>query len=457
MKYLLSIWILLWVSILPAQNLRRQAMMGIQPQAIDAVSAKAIGLETSGILLLQVFPNSTASALGLEPNDILLSINQQSLTDMQALMSALQGMRAGDKVEVEAFRDGKTLKLSGEMMPRPQEQIPGAEVRYEEVAFMGGHLRAFVSKPKGEGPFPTIYFIQGYPCQTVELLNPIHPYKQMIDGLVGKGYAVFRVEKLGMGDSEGTPDCMEIDFETELAAFRKGYEKLLSYSFVDEERVSIFGHSLGGLTAPLLAREYQPANVMVYGVVLKNWEDYIVDMIRDQSAVFGQDYAQIEQDLMDLKPIMYGLYHEDKSPAVLAEDPAYKALLEKHLEYREGDIYINRHYRFWSTLNQYNITEAWKETPSRVLAMYGEADIEALSKEGAESIARVVNHYHPGQADFKFIAETDHSFIKVGDIPTGWEIRQSGQYGQYVQQAFNTDLVDLIDQWLREGEVSSDG
>ncbi|MEL6804866.1 MAG: PDZ domain-containing protein [Bacteroidota bacterium] len=298
MKYLLSIWILLWVSILPAQNLRRQAMMGIQPQAIDAVSAKAIGLETSGILLLQVFPNSTASALGLEPNDILLSINQQSLTDMQALMSALQGMRAGDKVEVEAFRDGKTLKLSGEMMPRPQEQIPGAEVRYEEVAFMGGHLRAFVSKPKGEGPFPTIYFIQGYPCQTVELLNPIHPYKQMIDGLVGKGYAVFRVEKLGMGDSEGTPDCMEIDFETELAAFRKGYEKLLSYSFVDQERVSIFGHSLGGLTAPLLAREYQPANVMVYGVVLKNWEDYIVDMIRDQSAVFGQDYAQIEQDLL---------------------------------------------------------------------------------------------------------------------------------------------------------------
>ncbi|MFK7925225.1 MAG: PDZ domain-containing protein [Bacteroidia bacterium] len=454
MKRILSICALglLLMPLLTAQHLRRQGMLGIQPQALDAVSAAELGFDgEQGVLVVQVIPNTTASEIGLQSNDILLSLNEQSTPDNAALFAALQNVRAGDKIRVEAFRDGKTKKLSGKMMARPMEESPNAEVRYDEVAFMGGHLRAYVTKPKGKGPFPTIYFIQGYPCQTVELLNPIHPYKKMIDGLVGKGYAVFRIEKPGMGDSEGTPDCMDIDFEVELNGFRKGYEHLLTYEFVDQERISIFGHSLGGLTAPLLAKEYKPANVIVYGVVLKNWEDYIVDMIRDQSVVFGLDYAQIEQDIIDLKPVMYSLYHEGKSPALLAEDPAYKTLLERHLEYREGDIYINRHYRFWADLNQRNITEAWKETEARVLAMYGEADIEALSAEGAESIARVVNHYHPGQGTYKYVSETDHSFIKVGDIPTGWEIRQSGQYGSYLQSSFNTELIDEIDEWLKAG------
>jgi len=441
----------LLLPVLSGQHLRRQGMLGIQPQELDEVSAAAIGLEGKrGVLIAQVIPNGTAASIGLQPKDIMLSLNEQSTPDNAALFAALQGLRAGDKIVVEAFRDGKTQKLSGEMIGRPLEQSPNAEVRYDEVAFMGGHLRAYVTKPTGEGPFPTIYFIQGYPCQTVELLNPIHPYKKMIDGLVAKGYAVFRIEKPGMGDSEGTPDCMDINFEVELNGFRKGYEHLLKYEFVDQSQISIFGHSLGGLTAPLLAREYKPANVMVYGVVLKNWEDYIVDMIRDQSAIFGQDYAQIEQDILDLKPIMYGLYHEAKSPALLAENPAYKELLERHLEYQSGDVYINRHYGFWADLNQRNITEAWKETEARVLAMYGEADIEALSQEGAESIARVVNHYHPGRGTFKFISETDHSFIKVGDIPTGWEIRESGQYGAYLQNSFNFELIDFIDVWLKE-------
>ncbi|MEL7534214.1 MAG: PDZ domain-containing protein, partial [Bacteroidota bacterium] len=448
MKRILSIWglVILMVATVVGQNLRRQGMLGIQPQELDPVSAKAIGLEgKQGVLVMQVFPNSTAANIGIQPKDIMLSLNTKATPNNAALFAALQGLRAGDEVEVEAFRDGKVKKLSGKMLGRPLEQAAQGEVRYDEVAFEGGYLRAYISKPDGKGPFPAIYFIQGYPCQTVELLNPIHPYKKMVDGLVGKGYVVFRIEKPGMGDSEGTPNCMEIDFEVELNGFRKGYEHLLQYDFVDNSQISIFGHSLGGLTAPLLAREYKPANVIVYGVVLKNWEDYIVDMIRDQSAVFGQDYAQIEQDILDLKPVMYSLYHEGKSPALLAQNPAYKALLERHLEYQAGDIYINRHYSFWADINRRNITQAWKETESRVLAMYGEADIEALSQEGAESIATVVNHYHPGRGTFKFVSETDHSFIKVGDIATGWEIRQSGQYGAYLQNSFNFELIDYID------------
>ncbi|MEM6346158.1 MAG: CocE/NonD family hydrolase [Bacteroidota bacterium] len=454
MKRILSLWTLVLILIATAsgQNLRRQGMLGIQPQELDPISAQAIGLEgKQGIFIMQVFPNSTAANMGMQPKDIMLSLNAKSTPNNAALFAALQGLRAGDVIEIEAFRDGKVKKLSGKMLGRPLEQWAEGEVRYDEVAFAGGYLRAYVNKPAGMGPFPAIYFIQGYPCQTVELQNPLHPYKKMLEGLVSKGYAVFRIEKPGMGDSEGTGDCMEIDYEVELNAFRKGYEHLLRYEFVDQSQISIFGHSLGGLTAPLLAKEYKPANVIVYGVVLKNWEDYIVDMIRDQSAVFGQDYAQIEQDILDLKPIMYSLYHEGKSPAILAEKPAYKELLERHLEYREGDVYINRHYSFWADLNRRNITQAWKETESRVLAMYGEADIEALSQEGAESIAKVVNHYHPGRGTFKLVSETDHSFIKVGDITSGWEIRQSGQYGAYLQNSFNYELIDYIDAWLRGG------
>ena len=60
------------------------------------------------------------------------------------------------------------------------------------------------------------------------------------------------VDKPGCGDSEGGP-WTEIDFMTELDGYRQGLKALKASPFVDPEHVFLFGHSMGGVMAPLLS------------------------------------------------------------------------------------------------------------------------------------------------------------------------------------------------------------
>ena len=62
--------------------------------------------------------------------------------------------------------------------------------------------------------------------------------------------AFFRVDKQGVGDSEG--DCAENDFESELAGYRAAFRALKNYDFIDTNQVYILGISNGGGFGPLV-------------------------------------------------------------------------------------------------------------------------------------------------------------------------------------------------------------
>src|SRR5207247_8983549 len=64
------------------------------------------------------------------------------------------------------------------------------------------------------------------------------------------GFCLFRVDKQGVGDSEG--DCAANDFESELAGYRAAFRTLKKYDFIDANRVYMLGISNGGGIAPLV-------------------------------------------------------------------------------------------------------------------------------------------------------------------------------------------------------------
>ena len=97
------------------------------------------------------------------------------------------------------------------------------------------------------------------------------------------GYVTMRVDKPGCGDSEGGP-WPEIDFQAELDGYGQGLKALKAYSFVDPDKVFIFGHSMGGVMGPLLAAETKVKGVAVYGTVFRTWFEYQVENVRRQRA-----------------------------------------------------------------------------------------------------------------------------------------------------------------------------
>lgn len=66
-----------------------------------------------------------------------------------------------------------------------------------------------------------------------------------------------------------------------------------------------------------------------------------------------------------------------------------------------------------------------------------------------ERIATVVNHYHPGKAEYLFVPKTNHDMIKTGSMKENLQIQFSPQYNQYLKNNFNFELIDKIDQWVR--------
>src|SRR5258708_25537896 len=73
-------------------------------------------------------------------------------------------------------------------------------------------------------------------------------------GLVFQGlarlpqFSLFRVDKQGVGDSEGV--CAETDFDSELGGYRAAFRALKDYDFINSNRVFILGISNGGGLAP---------------------------------------------------------------------------------------------------------------------------------------------------------------------------------------------------------------
>ena len=147
---------------------------------------------------------------------------------------------------------------SAEELPRkakaPRESYPNVEVIYDSVTSPGGkRLRTIITKPRNaKGKLPVIFVAGWLSCDSVEA--PAETKDE--SGLVFRGLAqmpgfvLFRMDKQGVGDSEGV--CGETDFDSELAGYRAAFRALKNYDFIDTRRVYILGISNGGGFAPLV-------------------------------------------------------------------------------------------------------------------------------------------------------------------------------------------------------------
>jgi serine protease Do len=92
------------------------ARLGIQIQSLTPELAASFKRpDTSGALVASVAPDSAAALAGLKPGDIVLSYNQQPVTDSGDLSAKVATAAPGDSVDLGIWRDGKVLNLRVEL------------------------------------------------------------------------------------------------------------------------------------------------------------------------------------------------------------------------------------------------------------------------------------------------------------------------------------------------------
>jgi pimeloyl-ACP methyl ester carboxylesterase len=424
-----------------APELPRRATLGI------ALGAAPEG--TPGALAQQVFPDQTAAALGVRQGDVITAVGGKPATSPASVVAYAQSLDAGAPVALEILRDGKRATLEGRALGRPLETYSGARVDYGAVPFAGGHLRDILVLPAEPAKPPVVFLIQGFTCSTVEAGVPTHPYRRLGQALVDAGMGFYRVEKPGVGDSRGGVQCSEIDFATELDAFRSAYRHLVEARRIEPDRVFMLGHSMGGMQAPMLAAENPPRGVAVFGTVLRNWADYHQDVNTFQDFLMnGRDLAERFAHTERNRELFRRFYFERQSPArIVKEAPQFSAALREAFAWDGNERVFGRHYKFDQDLAHLPLARSWRDTRSQVLAIYGESDLVAVFGEDHRLIADYANALRPGTGRYVEIPRTDHGMNEVGDRQ---EFRRRAMaQGSPPTGPFSAAVADSLIAWIK--------
>ncbi len=357
--YMRKLWIvLLCISVnAAAQTPPRKAIMGMMGKPVEG------GMRADSIIA-----NSTFAILQLQKGDILTALNGMPVGSAAAYSQAASNIRAGEKLTVKFIRDQQTVSATGVAVMRPYEQSAIADIQYDWVKFRSGFLRAITRKPKGKTGLPAILLIPGYGCGSIE--NYATSYNgHLINEWLNAGYAVVTIEKSGLGDSYHCEPCAEADLVTDIDSYDAGYQYMEQLPFVDKNSLYVWGHSLGGIVAPEVAKLHHPKGVMVFGTTFRPWSEFLLEMHRIQKPLLENlTYLQTEEFVRKIQKIYYEFFVLKKTPEELHRNPEYASLVESELEYKEGSHNMwGRHWHFWQQIDSLNLAESWQKLNCPVL------------------------------------------------------------------------------------------
>jgi pimeloyl-ACP methyl ester carboxylesterase len=232
----------------------------------------------------------------------------------------------------------------------------------------------------------------------------------LVGALAQAGFATVRVERSGLGDSQGPP-CTRVDFETELDGFRAGLRSILGRDWVDRGNVFAFGHSLGAMVAPLVASTKELAGVACYAASAIPISEALVGAIRRHAQAMSPTDPGFPARAEGIAELIRLVVCDENEPgAVFAERPDLDAVAPDHFD---GDQAYGRVVHFYHQLEHAEIAAAWRGLDVPALFVHGDRDI-ICTAEDSRAIAALVG----AKATFVDLAGVDH---QMSNAPGGAE------------------------------------
>lgn len=242
---------------------------GTDPLPRRAWFGVALAPHETGVSVTAVADGSTAAAEGLRAGDVIRAIDGVTMRTPPEVIAAITRHASGSTAVIDFVRDGAPQQRRAVLRPLRHETLPGVVFEYGSVALSdGARLRTILSKPEGEARRrPAVLLLQGGGCGSVDVPQaPDAGPGELIRAAAAGGYVTMRVEKSGLGDSQGPP-CERIGYQQELDGYRAALAALKTHPAVDPSRVYLLGISLGGVFAPILAGDGSIRGVVVYGTL----------------------------------------------------------------------------------------------------------------------------------------------------------------------------------------------
>jgi serine protease Do len=88
-----------------------RGFMGILPQELTPDMAKEFNTNGHGVLIAQVTADSPAAKAGLKVGDVITTINNDPVEDVNSFRLAVAGFAPGTKIDLKVNREGKTMDV----------------------------------------------------------------------------------------------------------------------------------------------------------------------------------------------------------------------------------------------------------------------------------------------------------------------------------------------------------
>ena len=420
-----------------SDDLPRRGWFGAQVQPVPESLSTRLNLPSGrGVLVTAVVAGGAARAAGVAANDVILEVDGSGVAAAPQFVASVRKYRAGSQFQVTLMRDGRRLHKVVVVKPLPLEADASFDVLYRSVAVDGGRLRTIITKPKAAGRHPAVLLIGGLGCYSLDGIGEGHAYGRILYALTRQGFVTMRVEKSGMGDSEGAPcSSPRTDLRAEVGGFVAGLTALKTYDFVDAGSVVVLGHSMGGIVAPLVVSQSPARGVIVAGTIGTSIVEHELANLRRQLVLGGADYGDVDAIVRQKAVCNHRLYVERQTPEQIAKDAPGCARLP---------IQPAAPYTYMQQAAALSLAEAWKGVDAPVLVVYGTSDYRTSAQEH-QYLADMINSRHPGRATFVRVEGMDHGFAQAPSQRASLD--RVGDSS--AREVFQPRFLDEVHRWLK--------
>jgi pimeloyl-ACP methyl ester carboxylesterase len=394
-----------------------------------------------GAKIMAVEKNTPLEKAGLSVSDLIIKVDGV-VANMETWTNITYSIREGVPVEISYKRGIELRKVTVKLNGIARETHPNIDTYYESVTSdFGITQRVIITKP--ESAFrkqPAMIILQGLSCSTIEKYpGRSNNWVRVLNDLVEKsGMVVLRVDKPGVGDSEG--DCGDTDFATELAGYHEAVRLLKSKRYVDTTNIIVYGSSMGSALGPYIANQHNLAGVISDGTFFKTWFEHMLEIERRILQMEGKSEQEINNRINNISiPLYYGMLIEKKTFGEVIRDNSY---LKGNNRHSARHMY-GRPVSYYQQVQDFNFAKAWENLTIPVRIMRGTNDwimtdidndmiLSALEKSGHKDFSL---HRFEGLDHWNTIHESpDNSFY--------------GKPGQW-----HDDISGIIIQWAQEMTV----
>jgi alpha-beta hydrolase superfamily lysophospholipase len=408
------------------------------PLPRHAVLGAALVADPGGVGVSAVVPESAAASAGVQRGDVITTIDAVPVASVSEFVEAIRRRPGGATVVLGIRRGGGTQALNVTLGTAANEHDAAFQTLYQSVSVDGSLRRTLLSVPNGvRGRRPAVMLVGGIGCFSVDVAASADDgYRRAMNDITKAGFVTLRLEKSGVGDSQGPP-CHDVDFATEYHSYEVALEALKRDPHVDPAHVYLLGHSIGSVIVPRLALTHSVAGVIASEAVGRNWFEYELENLRRQLVIGGDAPDVVDATLQSKERCMHELLIERRPEAEI--ERAQPDCKEHNGIYPVEDAYVQQ-------VAALNIIEPWARLAVPVDVIYGTSDY-VVAREDHERIVEVVNHAHPGNATLQVIDGMEHTLRVAATPAVFYENSTKGVSAPY-DSAFSAAVIG----WLRNRE-----